>query len=95
MARKASGADQLASSRELLRIARTADELRKTQVVLLPLELRMSFEETVNRLVCCLLNETACKIVPTILQLNRSHESKQKNQSIIRLHGQYLPFSDC
>ena len=42
MARKASGADQLASARELLRTARTADELRKAQAVLLPLELGMS-----------------------------------------------------
>ena len=46
MARKASGADQLASARELLRTARTADELRKAQAVLLPLELGMSLEET-------------------------------------------------
>ena len=46
MARKASGTDQLASARELLRTARTADELRKAQAVLLPLELGMSLEET-------------------------------------------------
>lgn len=43
MARKVSGADQLASARELLRMA---DELRKAQAVLLPLELGMSLEET-------------------------------------------------
>lgn len=43
MARKVSGADQLASARELLR---TADELRKAQAVLLLLELGMSLEET-------------------------------------------------
>ncbi len=46
MARKASGADQLASTRELLKTARTADELRKAQAVLLPLKLGMSLEET-------------------------------------------------
>ena len=46
MARKASGIDQLALARELLRTAKTADELRKAQAVLLPLELGLSLEET-------------------------------------------------
>lgn len=42
MARKASRADQLASARELLRAAKTADELRTAQAMLLPLELGLS-----------------------------------------------------
>jgi hypothetical protein len=42
MARKAGGADQLASARELFRTAKTADELRTAQAVLLPLELGLS-----------------------------------------------------
>jgi hypothetical protein len=46
MARKASGADQMASARELLRAAKTADELRTAQAVLLPLELGLSLEQT-------------------------------------------------
>ena len=46
MARKASGADQLASARELLRTAKTVDELRTAQAVLLPLELGLSLEQT-------------------------------------------------
>jgi transposase len=46
MARKAGGADQLVSARELLRTAKTADELRTAQAVLLPLELGLSLELT-------------------------------------------------
>ncbi|SDY39190.1 winged helix-turn-helix domain-containing protein, partial [Nitrosomonas sp. Nm33] len=46
MARKASGIDQLVTARELLRTAKTAEELRAAQAVLLPLEPGMSLEET-------------------------------------------------
>jgi transposase len=46
MARKAGGADQLASARELLRTAKTAEELRTAQAVLLPLELGLSLAQT-------------------------------------------------
>jgi transposase len=46
MTRKASGADQVASARELLRTAKTADELRTAQAVLLPLECGLSLELT-------------------------------------------------
>ena len=46
MARKASGADQVAAAGELLRTAKTADELRTAQAVLLPLELGLSLELT-------------------------------------------------
>jgi hypothetical protein len=46
MARKAGGADQLAAARGLLRTAKTADELRTAQVVVLPLELGLSLEQT-------------------------------------------------
>lgn len=51
MARKAIGIDQLALARELLKTAKTADELRKAQVVSLPLELGLSLEETAKPLV--------------------------------------------
>ena len=46
MARKASGADQLASARELLRTAKTVDELRTAQAGLLALELGLALEQT-------------------------------------------------
>lgn len=46
MARKASGVDQVAAARELLRTVKTAGELRTAQAVLLPLELGLSLEQT-------------------------------------------------
>ncbi|SFJ12716.1 hypothetical protein [Nitrosomonas sp. Nm34] len=48
MARKASKIDQLVSTRELLKNAKTAEELRSSQAVWLPLELSMSIEQTVK-----------------------------------------------
>lgn len=67
MARKASGADQLASARELLRTAKTADELRTAQAVLLPLELGMSLEQTAKAIgrsigATCNLRTRYCKV---------------------------------
>lgn len=46
MARKAGGTDQIESAKALLRTAKTADELRTAQAVLLPLELGLSLEQT-------------------------------------------------
>ena len=46
MARHASGSEHINAARELLKTARTADELRLAQSVLLPLELGLSIEQT-------------------------------------------------
>lgn len=46
MARQASGKEHLEAARKLLKKARTADELRLAQAVLLPLELGLSLEQT-------------------------------------------------
>lgn len=46
MARIAGGKDQLAMAREALRKAKTADELRAAQAVVLPLELGLSIAQT-------------------------------------------------
>ena len=46
MARTASGAEHIEAARKLLKTARTADELRLAQSVLLPLELGLSIEQT-------------------------------------------------
>lgn len=46
MARHATGANHVEAARELLRSARTAQEMRVAQAVLLPLELGMSLEQT-------------------------------------------------
>jgi len=67
MARKASGADQVASARELLRTAKTADELRTALAVLLPLELGLSLEMTAKVIgrsigATCNLRTRYCKV---------------------------------
>ena len=67
MARKAGGTDQLESARELLRKAKTADELRAAQAVLLPLELGLSLKQTaiaIGRSVgaTCTLRTRYCKV---------------------------------
>jgi transposase len=46
MARKASGVEQLETARALLKKARTADELRAAQAIVLPLALGLSLEQT-------------------------------------------------
>jgi len=46
MARTASGLEHLEAARQLLRRAKTADELRQAQAVLLPLELGLSLDQT-------------------------------------------------
>ena len=46
MARTAGGKDQLAMAREAIRKAKTADELRAAQAVVLPLELGLSIAQT-------------------------------------------------
>lgn len=46
MARPASGSEHIEAARKLLKSARTADELRLAQAVLLPLELGLNIEQT-------------------------------------------------
>jgi transposase len=46
MARPASGWEHIEAARKLLKTARTADELRLAQAVLLPLDLGLSLEQT-------------------------------------------------
>lgn len=67
MARKAGGVDQVASARELLRTAKTVDELRTAQAVLLPLELGLSLTQTAQAIgrsvgATCNLRTRYCKV---------------------------------
>ena len=67
MARKAGGVDQLASAKELLRTAKTAEDLRTAQAVLLPLELGLSLEQTAKAIgrsvgATCNLRTRYCKV---------------------------------
>jgi transposase len=59
--------DQLASARELLRKAKTADELRAAQAVVLPLELGLSLAQTASAIgrsvgATCNMRTRLCKI---------------------------------
>ena len=83
MARKAGGADQLASARELMRKAKTADELRMAQAVLLPLELGLSLEMTakiIGRSVgaTCNLRTRYCQVARHERPAPRAIASKSK-----------------
>jgi hypothetical protein len=67
MARTASGEDQLATARAALRRAKTADELRAAQAVVLPLELGLSIAQTALAIgrstgVTCHMRTRYCKI---------------------------------
>ncbi|MEW5967543.1 MAG: winged helix-turn-helix domain-containing protein [Pseudomonadota bacterium] len=67
MARKAGGVEQIESAKELLRTAKTADELRTAQAVLLPLELGLSLEQTAKAIgrsvgATCNLRTRYCKV---------------------------------
>ena len=46
MSRKAGGTDQLAAAKELLKKAKTADELRAAQAIVLPLSLGLNLQQT-------------------------------------------------
>jgi Winged helix-turn helix len=67
MARPASGADQIEAARASLKSAKTADQLRAAQSVLLPLELGLTLEQTavaIGRSVgaTCKMRTTYCAI---------------------------------
>lgn len=96
MARKASGADQLASARELLRTAKTADELRVAQAVLLPLELGLSLAQTATAIgrsvsATCKLRTRHCKVMRCEREAprarrtlrNRAHATLEREAQIL------------
>ena len=67
MARRATGQEHVEAARALLRHAKTADELRTAQAVLLPLELGLSLEQTAaaigrSRTATCLIRTRYCKV---------------------------------
>ncbi|MDZ4855093.1 MAG: winged helix-turn-helix domain-containing protein [Nitrospirota bacterium] len=96
MARKAGGADQLAAARELLRTAKTADELRTAQAVLLPLEMGLSLKQTARAIgrsvgATCNLRTRYCKVArhereaprPKRALRNRAHATLEREAQIL------------
>ena len=55
MARIAGGMDELEWARERVTKARSAEDLRQAQAVLLPLELGLSLEQTASARLCFIL----------------------------------------
>lgn len=77
MARTAGGSEHVAAARALLRRAKTADELRQAQAVLLPLELGLSLEQTAQAIgrtkgAACTLRTRFCKVASGTMAAPRS-----------------------
>ena len=77
MARAASGSEHIEAARKLLKTARTADELRLAQSVLLPLELGLSIEQTAQAIgrssgATCMMRTRFCKVASGLMTSPRS-----------------------
>lgn len=96
MARLASGKEELALAREALRKAKTVDELRAAQAVVLPLELGLSIEQTAVAIgrsvgVTCSLRTRYCKIMrkemkeptPKRQLRNRAHQTLAEEKAML------------
>jgi hypothetical protein len=96
MARKAGGEDQLESARTLLRTAKTAEELRTAQAVLLPLELGLSLEQTAKAIgrsvgATCQLRTRFCQVARGQREAprskralrNRAHTTREREAQIL------------
>ena len=96
MARKAGGTDQLASARALLRAAKTADELRTAQAVLLPLELGLSLQQTAQAIgrsigATCNLRTRYCKMARNISKTPRpKHTLRNRANATLEREAQIL-----
>ena len=82
MARPASGADQIEAARASLKSAKTADQLRAAQSVLLPLELGLTLEQTavaIGRSV-----GATCKMRTTYCAVAAGKRSAPKSKTTLR-----------
>lgn len=85
MARTASGLEHVTAARELLKRAKTADELRQAQAVLLPLELGLSLEQTAQAIgrgitATCQMRTRFCKVERGEIQAPQS-KRKLRNRA--------------
>ena len=96
MERLASGTEQLAQAREALRQAKTADELRAAQAVVLPLELGLSIEQPAVAIgrsvgVTCTMRTRYCKIARNEIEhsagkrqlRNRAHQTLAEESAML------------
>ena len=96
MARKAGGTDQLETAKKALRAAKTADELRMAQAVILPLTLGLSLNQTakvIGRSVgaTCKLRTRYCRVARREVEAprskrdlrNRAHATLEREAEIL------------
>jgi transposase len=87
MARTASGAEHVEAARQLLHQAKTAEQLRVAQAVLLPLELGLSLDETARAIgrsksVTCTLRTRFGKIATGVQAAPRSKRQLRNRASV-------------
>lgn len=85
MARTPSGAAHVEAMRALLRAAKTADELRQVQAVLLPLELGLSLQQTA--LVIGRSVTVTCKLRTRLLAIHTGQQSAPRSKRALRNHA--------
>jgi transposase len=96
MARHASGMEHLDAARELMERAKTADELRTAQAVLLPLVLGLSMEQTALAIgrstgAACAMRMRFCRIAEGMVEpprskrelRNRAHATLEQEQRLL------------
>jgi len=89
MARPASGIEHVAAARELLRSAKTAEELRRAQAVLLPLDLGLSLEQTAQAIgrsvnATCAIRTRFAKIAEGLMEPPRA-KTAMRNHALMNL----------
>jgi transposase len=92
MARPPSGQEHIEAARKLLKTARTADELRLAQSVLLPLELGLSVDQAAQAIgrsvsATCTMRTRFCKVAAGLLPAPRSKRSL-RNRAKLDLEGE-------
>lgn len=85
MARTPSGTEHVEAMRALLRAARTADELRQVQAVLLPLELGLSLKQTA--LVIGRSVTATCKLRTRLLAIHAGQQPAPRSKRELRNHA--------
>lgn len=85
MARRPSGAGQVEAVRELLRNAKTAEELRQAQAVLLPLELGLNLQQTAQAIGRSLA--VTCRMRTRLLAICEGSQPAPRSKRALRNHA--------
>ncbi len=85
MARRPGGASQVEAVRELLHSARTAEELRQAQAVLLPLELGLSLQQTAQAIGRSVA--VTCRMRTRLLAICEGSQTAPRSKRDLRNHA--------